>query len=290
LVKRRIKRQNFIINQATLENIAKLKETILKEYPRLTEDETFHFECGPHLDCYNDCCADVNIFLTPYDVLRMRHSLKLGSSEFLNKYTIIPFDEKQNLPVPLMLMREDETKECHFVDEKIGCTIYKDRPWPCRMYPVGLASPGEKSGENIDRFYFFMREDHCHGFERPTKWTIKEWMDDQGVGKYDEFGEVFKDVTIHKRFANGWKPTPKHIEIYWMALYDLDKFYKMVLESTFLERFELTGEEVQDIKEDDEALLRLGFRWVKMALFGEQTIPIRAEAKDKVALANRANG
>jgi uncharacterized protein len=37
-----------------------------------TWDDQFKFSCHKGLACHNTCCRDVNIFLTPYDVLRMR--------------------------------------------------------------------------------------------------------------------------------------------------------------------------------------------------------------------------
>ncbi len=43
----------------------------------------------------------------------------------------------------------------------------------------------------------------------------------------------------------------------------------------------MNAEEVEQIRTDDEALLRFGFRWVRMSLFGEKTIPITEVAKEK---------
>ena len=43
-------------------------------------------------------------------------------------------------------------------------------------------------------------------------------------------------------------------------------------------RFEIEDETLAAIKEDDEALLRFAFRWLKFSLFGEETIEIRPEA------------
>jgi Fe-S-cluster containining protein len=284
MVKRSHERQDILMEQDKSDNIARLKETILREYPRLSSTDKFKFECGPHLDCFNDCCADVNIFLTPYDVLRMRKELKMGSSKFLHDYAIIPFDDKQTLPVPLMLMEETDKKQCHFVDDEKGCTIYNNRPWPCRMYPLGMASPSEMVKEDSSKFFFLLNEDHCHGHKSDKEWTVEEWIADQGIEPYDEFGELFKVLTIHDRLRSGWKPTPKHVEIYWMGLYDLDKFRKMIFESSFLDRYEIPDDEIATVKTDDEALLRLGFRWVSMALFGERSIPIRNEEDQKARL------
>ena len=58
-----------------MEKLRNLKETVLKEYPRMNLDSTFRFSCHPGVACFNRCCADVNIFLTPYDVLRMKNRL-----------------------------------------------------------------------------------------------------------------------------------------------------------------------------------------------------------------------
>jgi len=53
-----------------MDSIQNLKEEIMKEYPRLTRDDTFTFACHPGVSCFNQCCRDVNIFLTPYDIIR----------------------------------------------------------------------------------------------------------------------------------------------------------------------------------------------------------------------------
>lgn len=261
-----------------MDALENLKETILKDYPRMGENDSFSFECGSHLECFNRCCADVNIFLTPYDVLRMRKAIGLGSTEFLAKYTLVPFDKTQNLPTPLMLMKETESKECQFVDPVKGCTIYENRPWPCRMYPLGAASPGETEGADVKPFYFVMREDVCKGHGKPRIWTVAEWKADQKTAEYAEFGELFKEVALHPAFAKGRTISPQQIDMYWISLFDLDKFREFIFKSSFLNRFELSASEIESLKTDDEALLRFGFKWTKMALFGDITLKVRQDA------------
>jgi hypothetical protein len=90
--------------------IERLKETILKEYPRLTEESEFCFKCHKDVPCFNACCRDVNIFLTPYDVIRLRKRLGITSGEFLSKYTLSPFDENISYPVLLLKMEDNEEK------------------------------------------------------------------------------------------------------------------------------------------------------------------------------------
>ncbi|MBI4677181.1 MAG: YkgJ family cysteine cluster protein [Elusimicrobia bacterium] len=192
-----------------MEEIHRLKEEILKDYPRLSEDSEFSFSCHPGVACFNRCCADVNIFLTPYDVLRLKGALKMSSREFLKKHTIVPFDKNLKYPVFLLKMEENEGKTCPFVGEK-GCGVYRDRPWSCRMYPVGLASPKEGGAEAQKEFYFLLKESCCQGFGEDRKLTVGEWLEAQGVLEYDEMGREWKALTLHKYFlsrCSSWPAT-----------------------------------------------------------------------------------
>jgi Fe-S-cluster containining protein len=258
-------------------DIDRFKEKILKDYERMGLDDRFKFGCHPGVPCFNECCSDVNIFLTPYDVLRMKNALGMDSAEFLDQYTQMPIEKHMRYPVVMFkLDDEQEGKPCQLVGEN-GCTIYADRPWPCRMYPLGLASPKEGE-EGEEEFYFLMKEDVCHGFAEPREWTVREWLADQGIEPYDEFGRLFKELTLHDHFDQGKGLAPEKMNMFHMACYDLDTFRRFIFDSTFLKRFAVEKEILAKIKDDDEELLRFSFRWLKFALFGEQTIMIRPEA------------
>ena len=110
-----------------------MNEEYGEKHRMLSSEDKFRFSCHKGLSCFNTCCADVNIFLTPYDVLRMRRATGLSSGEFLKKYTI-PLLGEEGLPLVVLKMMEDENKSCRFVTPD-GCRIYQDRPWSCRMYP-----------------------------------------------------------------------------------------------------------------------------------------------------------
>jgi len=170
--------------QPDLGPIHRFKEKILADYDRLSLEDSFQFGCHSGVPCFNQCCADVNIFLTPYDVLRMKNALKMESAEFLERYTQIPIQKHQMYPVVMLKMdHAQENKPCRLVTDE-GCSVYEDRPWPCRMYPLGLASPRDKEASD---FYFVLKEDVCQGFNEQKQWTVQEWLDDQGMEPYDEF-------------------------------------------------------------------------------------------------------
>ena len=259
-----------------------LKEKILEDHARLGPNDTFKFGCHPGISCFNICCSDVNIFLSPYDVLRLKERLGISSTEFLEKYTLLPVQRDMTTPVVLLKMNEDENHSCPFVTEK-GCGVYADRPWPCRMYPVGLAtSRDSEDGWRGKRFYFLLEEDSCLGHQEAKEWTVQEWMDNQEVEAYDEWGEAYKEISLHKFFEDVGDLPPSKMEMFFNSTYNLDKFRDFVFGSSLLDRFDVDEDFVHEIRENDEALLRLGFHWVRFALFGEPTMKVKPEAAQAV--------
>ena len=257
-----------------MNEIEKLKETILKEYPRLYKESKFKFDCHKNISCFNKCCTDVNIFLTPYDIIRLKNRLKISSQEFLDKYTFFPIDEKQNHPVVMLKMGWDEKKSCPFVDDG-GCSIYNDRPWSCRMFPLGVASPKEIGTNGDGEFYFILEEPVCKGYKEDRNLSVKEWIKEQQVERYTEMGDLFKEISLHDYFKKGKQLEPAKLEMFYTVCYNIDKFREFVFESTFLKRFEVDEDIINRIKDDDEELLIFGFSWLKYCLFGEKTMKVK---------------
>ncbi len=267
-------------SESPLDSREELAQKILKDYPRLGPDDRFRFACHPGISCFNKCCGDVNIFLSPYDVLRMKRRLGMTSGDFLDEHTILPVQKDMKTPVVVLKMKDDEAKSCPFLTEE-GCGIYSDRPWPCRMYPLGQAAQKDTpDGWRGERFYFLMQEEVCRGFEEPREWTVQEWLDDQGIDEYDFWGEGFKELALHKFFEDGATLTPDKMHMLFTACYDLDKFREFVFESTLLQRFEVDPDFVDEMRNDDEALLRFAFLWIRFSLFGEPTMRVRAEVAE----------
>jgi len=262
-----------------MNGVERLKAEILRDYPRYTEDDRFTFCCHKQISCFNMCCADVNIFLSPYDILRMKNHLGMTSEEFLERYTLMPTDQHQKYPVVLLEMTDAKDKHCPFVREEEGCTIYEDRPWACRMYPVGLATPAENDAAAEEKdFYFLIKDTFCRGHEEDKGWTIREWIRNQGVETYNEMGKRFKEVAMHKWFEDGKDLSPQQIDMFFMVCYNLDTFRRMVFESSFLTKFEVDEARREQMRRDDVELLKFGFDWLKFSLFGEPTITVKPSA------------
>lgn len=269
-------------DEAKLQATSQLQDKILNEYPRLKEDDSFSFACHPGVSCFTDCCADINIVLTPYDILRMKNFLNITSREFMDKYTVTIGTKDIQLPIVMLKLKDDDKKACQFLSDK-GCGIYNDRPWPCRMYPIGYASPSDSSTKIDEPFYFLMQEDVCQGFTESggKTWTIKQWMDDQGIDEYNEMGELWKEISFHRFFQqNEDGLPPEKLDMLFLATHDLDKFKRFIFESSFLRKFDMDPDLVERIKEDDVELLKFGFQWVKFSCFKEPLFNVQADVAE----------
>ena len=61
----------------------------------LAETHEIEFSCHKGIGCWNACCSNIDISLTPYDVLRMKTRLGMTSTEFLKDYTV-PYEMEKD--------------------------------------------------------------------------------------------------------------------------------------------------------------------------------------------------
>lgn len=238
-----------------------------------TLDDQFKFACHRGLACFNTCCRDINIFLTPYDVLRIRKSTGMSSEDFLEKYTVT-FLGEEGLPLVMLRMNDDEHKTCPFVTPD-GCNIYLERPWSCRMYPVFPVSSEEKE-------FLIEEKASCLGFGEDKQSTTREWKKDQKIDVYDRMNQPYKEITQHDYFQNGNKLDKGKTRLLYRACYDLDAFRRFVFETKFFEIYDVEQEVIDKIKNDDEELLNFSYRWLRFSLFSEDTLRLKDKEMDKL--------
>jgi uncharacterized protein len=228
------------------------------------------------LSCFTECCRDLRLALTPYDILRLKNRLGLASSAFLDQYAVNMPGEHNGFPAVLLKMQENERRTCPFVTPS-GCRIYEDRPGACRIYPIGRASSRTQGQEKAREFHFVVKEAHCLGFNEPKPWTIERWSQNQGLQPYSFFNDKWTEIITCKSPLGSEEMILKKMQMFYMACYNLDQFRRFVFESTFLRRFDIAEETNNRMKTDDEELLKLALQWLKFSLFGEKGIPLRQD-------------
>jgi Fe-S-cluster containining protein len=233
----------------------------------LSQDDVFRFSCSKQVPCFTECCRDLNQFLTPYDILRLKNRLGLSSALFLERYTTQQIGPETGLPIITLKTNFAEKLKCPFVTTS-GCSVYEDRPSSCRIYPlVRLASRSRETGNIAERF-ILLKEPHCLGFEQGRSWTIREWIENQEASLYNEFNDMLLDIISLKNQRLTRSLDIKSRRCFHLALYDIDVFRSNIFEKNILDQWNFDPKTLDTLKHDDVALLKLSHQWIKKILFG----------------------
>ncbi len=230
----------------------------------ISAQESFCFSCSPDVPCFNECCRDLNQFLTPYDILRLKNHLEISSGEFLRNYTSRHTGPESGLPIVTLKPGDLQKLTCPFVSEN-GCRVYENRPSSCRTYPLMRAVTRSRSTAEMTAQFMLLRESHCLGFEADKTRTLQQWIDDQGIAVYNENNDKLMQIISLK---NRLIPGPldiKSSQLFFTALYDLDEFRWQIQHDGLLDNFKINSSIIDAAVENDVALLDLGMKWIKCA-------------------------
>lgn len=242
-------------------------------------ESQIRFRCHPGVSCFTECCGNIKIVLTPYDILQMRKRLDIEAAEFLHVYTEPTYLEKTDFPGVMIKLTEEG--RCPFIKSKTeGCRIYSDRPTACRYYPVGMANfhEGAQEGKTSEEFYFVVKEAHCKGFEEDKTWTIKEWREDQGVDLRDKMNKGWMELVMRRK-SFGYQATlsEQAKRMFFMASTDLDQFRSFVFDSSFLQTYDVDQETLEKIREDEVELLLFSYKVLASMLFGTNDVRVKPD-------------
>lgn len=230
-------------------------------------NDTFTFSCSPEVPCFNECCRDLNQFLTPYDVLRLKKNLGLKSTEFLKKYTISHLGPESGLPVVTFRSEAESDHECPFVTPE-GCSVYTDRPSSCRAYPIARAIQRSRETGEVTEYFMLINEPHCKGHGAGTEQTVKKFVESQELPIYNDMNDrLLEIISLKNQIMPG--PLDKvSSELFYLTCYDLDRFRTQITEENLPGNLSLKEKLLNELQQDDTALLRFGYRWIKHKLFG----------------------
>lgn len=236
-------------------------QAIPTEYP-LT------FACHPNVPCFTECCRELDLALTPYDVLRLKRHLGVTSEQFLQHYMIVEWDESHIFPTCYLTMVDDGRASCVFISQE-GCTVYANRPGSCRAYPVGRGA-AKGSAETATESLVLLREPHCRGFAETGQQTVRTYLLDQGLAPYNQYNDALLPLLHHATIQNRtFRPSQQHYNQYMLALYDLDQFSRQIVAGRIVLQRPLTPLQLTGLTDNDEELLRLGISWLMQEFFGE---------------------
>jgi len=242
--------------------------------------DTFSFQCNVDVTCFNKCCRNLNLFLYPYDILRLKNNLSITSDEFIDKYLNMVLRPSNYFPDVLLEMNDNKEKTCPFLNDN-GCSVYKDRPDACRTFPVeqgliynGTRKDTQKQGTFV---YFFKPPNFCMGQYKSKKWTPKTWAIDQEAVEYNKMTAIWAELKYlfqNNPWADEGSNGPK-AKMAFMSAYNIDLFRDFVFNSSFLKRYKVKSNIIKKIKENEVELMKFGFSWIKFYLWGIKTNKIK---------------
>ncbi len=239
---------------------------------RLEDNDTFSFHCHQGLSCFNLCCRNLNLFLYPYDVIRLKKRLGITSDQFIDKYVDVVLRRSSFFPEVLLRMSENKERTCPFLTES-GCSVYPDRPDTCRTFPVEQGILYDAKRKKKVLIHFFRPPDFCLGWHESKEWTTHTWSKDQHAVLYNkmtlqwaELKGLFQTDPWGKEGPDG--PRGK---MAFMATYNMDRFRDFLFNSSFLKRYKVKSAILKKVRTDDVELMKLGFEWVKFYIWGIKT-------------------
>jgi len=243
---------------------------------RINEDDTFCFRCHPEVECFNRCCRNLNLFLYPYDVLRLKQSLEMTSDAFLDKYVDIVMRPGNYFPEVLLRMTDNPEKTCPFLSAT-GCDVYHHRPDTCRTFPIEQGIVYNASRKKELPVFFYRPPDFCLGQHEKEEWTIPDWIEDQDAEQYHTMTIQWSE--IKRLFQNdpwGFEgPEGPRAKMAFMASYNIDQFRDFIFQSSFLKRYQIKSTLRKKLKTNDVSLLKFGFEWVKVFIWGIRSNSIK---------------
>lgn len=246
-----------------LDDLEKLPGTLIKE------GDTFRFRCHQGLACFNRCCRNLNLFLNPYDVLRLKNRLQISSDEFLETHVDVVLREGNHFPDVLLRMVDNAEKTCPFLEDT-GCKVYTDRPDSCRMFPIEQGAVYKGQSEKSRLIHFFRPPDFCLGRHEETEFTPPKWCLDQKAVLHNRM--TLRWSALKRLFqSDPWRPQGfqgAKGKMAFMATYNIDRFAEFVFQSSFFKRYHVKKNLLNRLRREEAALLEFGFDWVRFYLWG----------------------
>jgi len=248
------------------------KDDTEKKFPEGMEplgNNPFHFRCGPDVACYMSCCRKLDLILYPYDIIRLKNRLAISSEEFMRRYTRLGPSGHPFFPAVMLKMSENEEQTCPFLGPA-GCNVYEDRPTACRTYPLERAVDRSPTKGRPHEYYFVTHHSYCLGHRERKEWQVKTWLRDQKLLQYNAVNDLWAEIdTLFSQ--NPWQGEgaggPRQ-QMAFMVCYNIDGFRSFAEENNLFEQFRLTSSQRRILAQDDEALLKFGFEWLKYVLTG----------------------
>lgn len=187
----------------------------------------------------------------------------MSSSKLFENFIITEHETNEPFPRFYLTMVDDGRASCVFVTES-GCTVYNHRPAACRTYPLGRAVTRSEN-DGLEEHFVLLREPHCRGFAEAKEQDCSQYTKEQGLAVYNRFNDAVAAILQHDIIKEGFIPSKEQVELYTLALYNIDTFRKKIFSDEILS-VQLTASQKRQLQ-GDEQLLLFAIDWLYEKLY-----------------------
>jgi uncharacterized protein len=235
------------------------------------DNKRFSFGCHSGLTCFTTCCKNVDMYLFPYDIIRLKNCIGMKSEKFVRNHTQLTYGSNPYFPSVMMKLTDDNS--CPFLIPE-GCSVYNDRPSSCRTYPLERAVDRNPQRKARTDYYFLTNHSYCLGHGESGMFSVKDWIRNQKIDSFNLLNDLWAEIE-NIFMTNPWKGEgrggPKQ-QLAFMVCYNTDAFRDYLYSNSLLRQFRLSSNQKKSIETDDQELLKFGFQWLKLLLTGKSNL------------------
>lgn len=164
-------------------------------------DDKFRFTCT---QC-GDCCRkrDEAIIITGVDVFYIAKALNITPFQVIQQFT--DFHVGVDSRVPVFTLRERLDGSCSLL-RKGKCTVHKNKPVPCALYPLGRMIIGD-----ADEYTYFKQDRVCGLGAKGEEHTLREWLDEFNLRQRDKEGILW--MKMFSKFSDKLRKAEKDKDV-----------------------------------------------------------------------------
>ncbi len=186
----------------------------------LRDGDRFSFTCQRTNACCKNFTQQERIILDPYDVYRLSRNREMSTGRFLKLYADLRLDHETHIPTALLRYQgEGDRNKCNFL-RSYGCSVYKDRPLRCRLYPLGKISNGGVL------YFCLVNNCQCGDVENGRSLTIRGWVEESEAEPYIE-SQNFLNNIYENMDKPKFKKLPEQVKLqFGNAIFDIDSLIR----------------------------------------------------------------
>ena len=238
-----------------------------KKFPEalkpLQYTEIFSFSCHKDIACFTRCCKNVNMNLYPYDIVRLKNALDVSSSEFLQKYVKLAYENNPYFPSAWLKLSETYKLACPFLSIG-GCTVYESRPSACRTYPLQRAIDRSPEKGQSSEFYFLTKHEYCLGHQENIQIDVKTYIRSQKLYEYNLYNDLWgrvENLLLLNPFVSN--DVDRQKQMVFMACYNIDDFRLIAEKNNLFKDLLISRSQLNAIMKSDTELLKFGLQWTE---------------------------